>query len=102
MAVTTPAPQSSGMTPNTAATLAYLLGILSGIFFYLTEKNDKYVRFHAIQSIALGVVMFIPSMFIPFFGALAYIALTVYLMVKAYHGEKYKLPVLGDFAEKKV
>lgn len=105
-----PAPSASGLglKPNTAALLCYLFGVLSGLFFFLTEKNDKYVRFHALQSILLSVVIFSVDMVLTVVGLgllgslvnLVWLGATVLMMVKAYQGQKYKLPVIGDFAEK--
>src|SRR3989338_3737567 len=48
----------SGLDPNVAALLAYLLGIIGGIVFILIEKDNKFVRFAAMQSIVLSVAMF--------------------------------------------
>ena len=41
---------STGLDPNLAAALAYLLGFLTGILFLVIEKDSKFVRFHALQS----------------------------------------------------
>ena len=105
------------------AAVSYLLGFITGIivYFMYKEKKNKFVLFHAIQStitsVILTVVMVIlviPSMLISvFLGPLAclvsllillvaviFLALTVFLMYKAYTGEKLKLPVIGNMAEK--
>jgi uncharacterized membrane protein len=103
-------PTSLGMKPNVAALLSYLAGILTGIIFYLLEKENKYVRFHAMQSIltfgfffVLNIVLgFIPVVgwsLIPLVGVVQLIVWII-LMVKAYKGEHFKLPVVGDMAEK--
>ena len=103
---------STGMQANVAGLLTYLLGWVTGIIFYLIEKENKFVRFHALQSIitfgaltVLGIVFpFIPVLgriLAPIVG-LANIVLWIILMIKAYQGEKFKLPVVGDIAEKKV
>ena len=42
---------STGLQPNAAALFSYLLGIISGIVFLVIEKDNKFVRFHALQSI---------------------------------------------------
>ena len=101
----------TGLDPKLSAFLSYLLGIVGGIVFYAISK-DSYVRFHAMQSILLWVafiilwfVVFILSMMIFFLGFLAWIvwlgavALWIVVMIKAYSGEKYKLPIIGDMAE---
>ena len=103
-------PASLGMQPNVAALLSYLAGILTGIIFYLLEKENKFVRFHAMQSImtfgfffVLNIVLgFIPVVgwsLIPLVGIVQLIVWII-LMVKAYNGEHFKLPVVGDMAEK--
>lgn len=99
---------TSGIDPKLAALLCYLISIVGGIIFYVISK-DKFVRFHALQSIFLGIVFVVLDAlfwFVPiiwFFGWvvwLGFIALSVIMMIKAYQGEKYKLPILGDIAEK--
>lgn len=100
----------TGIKPNIAALLSYLLGFVTGLIFLLIEKNNKFVRFHALQSIAtfgfIFVVQWVAS-FIPVLGpvvsgllSIVAVILWIVLMVKAYQGEKYKLPWLGDIAEK--
>ena len=103
---------STGIKPNVAGLLCYLVGWITGLIFLLIEKESKFVRFHAIQSIAIYVVLFVIYMvfwFIPIIGwiinifiGLAMFILWIVLMYKAYHGEKFKLPIVGDFAEKQV
>ena len=96
----------SDLDENVRGALCYVLGFVSGIFFMLTEKKNKFVRFHAMQSIVvfLGLTLL---MMIPFLGWIlsVFIAplsllLWLFLMYKAYQGEKFKLPVVGDLAEK--
>jgi len=101
---------SIGMQPNLAALLSYLLGFISGIVFYVLEKENKFVRFHAMQSIITFGFLFVLGMFLglmPVIGwVLGYLlcildfVLWIILMVKAYNGEMFKLPVAGDIAEK--
>jgi uncharacterized membrane protein len=112
---------SSGLQPNLAAALAYLLTVITGIIFFVIEKENKYVRFHAMQAILFGaawivlwIVLGIISTalwFVPVIGwiinALVYLALGLggfilwlFLMYKAYQGERFKLPIVGDIAEK--
>ncbi|OGW82387.1 MAG: hypothetical protein A3C47_02375 [Omnitrophica bacterium RIFCSPHIGHO2_02_FULL_51_18] len=102
---------STGMEPNVAALLSYLVGFITGIIFYVIEKENKFVKFHAMQSIlvfgflfALGVVLaFIPVVGWPLLPVvyLVQLVLWIVLMVKAYQGEYFKLPVIGDMAEPK-
>jgi len=88
---------------NTAAALCYLAGWVTGLIFITIEKKDKFVRFHAMQSIvtfgALTILTFTP--FAPL-AMLASFILWLVLIIKAYQGEKFKVPVLGDFAEKQL
>lgn len=103
---------STGLDPKVSALLAYLLGIVGGIVFYAISK-DSYVKFHAMQSIMLWVVIMIlysviwvltiPFDFFFYFDYILYLGVTVVwilVMIKAYNGERYKLPVIGDMAEK--
>ena len=101
---------STGMQPNVAALLSYLVGFITGIIFYVIEKENKFVRFHAMQSIVtfgflfvlgfiLGVIPIIGWVLMPVLWIVEVI-LWIVLMVKAYQGEKFKLPIAGDIAEK--
>ena len=89
-------PTSLGMKPNVAALLSYLAGILTGIIFYLLEKENKFVRFHAMQSIIVFGAFFVLNIvlgFIPVIGwsliplvGVVQLILWIILMVKAYKG----------------
>jgi uncharacterized membrane protein len=111
-----PAEKGTGLAPNVAGLLCYVLTWISGIVFLIIEPKDKFVRFHALQSIivfgALSVAEVVLSIFalIPFLGILFGIIiwllgvctfiLWIVLMVKAYQGQTFKLPVAGPLAEK--
>ena len=97
------------MTENIAGALCYVLGWLSGLVFLLIEIENKFVRFHATQSMivfsTLAIASFILSM-LPFIGlrlilfiSVIGFVLWIVLMVKAYQGTMYKLPWVGDLAE---
>ena len=100
---------STGLQPNVAGLLCYLLGWVTGLIFLLLEKDNQFVRFHAVQSIVVFgavTVLDIVLSFIPVIGAvLAWIVgviafiLWIVLMVKAYQGQRYKVPVAGNIAE---
>ena len=101
---------STGLEENIAGLLCYVLGWISGLVFFLIEKENKFVRFHALQSIivfgALSLASFILG-WIPIIGGfikwiilVLALILWIVLMVKAYKGEKYKLPWAGNLAEK--
>ena len=95
-----------------AGLLSYALGFISGIFFYVMERENKFVRFHALQStvwfLALCVVQFILGLLtgFPVLGILfrflngavgLFCAVSwVYLMYMAYKGAEFKIPILGD------
>ena len=101
---------STGIQANVAALLSYILGWVTGLVFFLIEKDNKFVRFHAMQSLALFgglTVLTIVLTFVPVIGwallpvvYLVEFVLWIILMIKAYQGEKFKLPIAGDFAEK--
>jgi uncharacterized membrane protein len=97
-----------GLDENIASALTYVLGFVTGIIFFLVEKENKTVRFHAMQSIIvfLGLfVVFVVISFIPFVNMLSIVIMLVelvlwlVLIIKAFQGEKFKLPVVGDMAE---
>lgn len=112
----TTTPQGSGLAPNVAGALAYVLSPISGILFFVIDKESRFVRFHAAQSIGFGVAMFVLWIavtilstvlaFIPFVGwmigsllslalAAASFGLWLYLMYQAYQGQEWEVPVLG-------
>lgn len=101
---------STGLPENIAGLLCYLLGWISGLIFYLIEKQSDFVKYHATQSlivfgtltlasIALGVVPFIGGLLAPLLSLLTF-ALWIILMIKAFQHTRYKLPWAGDLAEK--
>jgi len=99
-----------GLEENVAGLLCYVLGWVSGIVFLILEPKNKFVRYHAIQSIivfgaitiASAILSWIPFIGVFFGWALSVLAIILWivLMVKAYQGKKYKLPVSGNMAEK--
>lgn len=104
------AKSSTGLEENIAGLLSYLAGWITGLIFFLLEKDSKFVKFHAMQSIVtfggLTVVAWIISI-IPVIGwaiggllSILGVVLWIVLMVKAYQGQKFKLPYVGDLAEK--
>ena len=101
---------STGLQENIESLLCYLGFWVSGIIFIMIEPSNRTVRFHAFQSTivfaALNVAYYV-FWFVPLFGwiinsllgALAFI-LWVVLMVRAYQGQKWKLPLIGGLAER--
>jgi uncharacterized membrane protein len=102
-------PAASGLTDNVAGALAYVTIIPAIIFLALEPFNkNRFIRFHAFQSIFVYVAAVIVGIvlsfvvFIPFLWSLVRLALFVILLIlalKAYQGQKFKLPVIGDMAE---
>ena len=100
---------TTGLDENLAAMLCYLLGFITGIVFLVVEKNSAFVRFHAMQStIAFGGIWIVSIVLwqVPIIGWLINLLLMpvifilwLVLMFKAYSGERFKLPILGDLAE---
>lgn len=100
---------STGFDANVAAALSYLVGFVTGIIFLLAEKENRFVRFHALQSTLLfaGIVAIdILLQLVPLVGALIVIFVVIplsailwlLLMFKAYQGEEFKLPLVGQMA----
>jgi uncharacterized membrane protein len=100
---------STGMDENVAALLTYVFGLVTGILFLVIEKESKFVRFHAFQSILISAAFIILNMvlgFIPIIGWLISLLLSpvgfilwLILLYQAYQGKWFKLPVIGDYAE---
>ncbi|HEV2178131.1 MAG TPA: zinc-ribbon domain-containing protein [Terriglobia bacterium] len=119
-----PAAAGTAMTSNVAALLTYVLGFITGIIFLVIEpyKNDRFVRFHAFQSIFYSALLVAFSIawrileamvFTVTLGALwgllaliywvvrlAFFAGWILLMYKAYNNERFMLPVIGEMAAK--
>ena len=101
-----------GLEENVAGLLCYVLGWITGILFLLLEKKNSFVRFHAVQSLVVFLGLTIISVvlgWIPILGAIVSflifivgMILWVLLMVKAYQGEKYEIPVVWDLIEEHI
>ena len=120
---------STGLDENVAALLSYIFGWVSGLIFFLIEKDSRLVRFHAMQAIlfnvsigviliALWIIVFvflliasqISDVLGTVFGlitTLLWLAISVGILIawvmcliKAYQGQFFKLPIIGNFAEK--
>jgi uncharacterized membrane protein len=100
---------STGFNANVAAALSYLVGFVTGIIFLVIEKENKFVRFHAMQStlVFAGIVAVdILLQIVPILGALVVIFVVIplsailwlLLMFKAYQGQEFKLPLVGQMA----
>lgn len=117
---------SSFNTPNTLAGLSYLFWWVSGLFVYFNERHNRFVRFHAVQSILLTGVLTVASVVlyilwelsgdlsaathqpafahvgqgIAFLGFLAVVGLWLGPMIAAWTGHHVRLPIVGAYAER--
>lgn len=119
----TPPVTETGLAPNAAGALSYVLGPLTGVLFLVLEKENRFVRFHAAQSVAVGVAMIAVSIllsivssilaFIPVLGwiiallaglgfALLTFVLWVALMLRAFQGKEWEVPGIGKYARQYV
>lgn len=124
-----PSPQSGGshgkssvgdLDANVAALIAYIATWLSGLIFFLMEKENRFVRFHAMQAILLGATAVVLSVVLGTMWSVTYyiswilgamfglictlvglgvLVAWIMCMVKAYQGQLFKLPILGGIAE---
>ncbi len=115
-----PTSSHTGLAPNVASMLSYLCIFVTGIVFLILEKDDKNVRFHAWQSTLFGAAAVLVQIALSILGAmlgaistllgglvnlmapvvaLIFFIFWIVCLIKAYNGERYHLPVLGDIAE---
>ncbi|MDK2794934.1 MAG: hypothetical protein PWQ22_62 [Archaeoglobaceae archaeon] len=106
-------PKSSlGLEENVVGLLCYLIGWITGLIFLLLEKESKFVKFHAMQSLvtflSLTVLAWIlsfisifvwPLVILVWLIIIGMVILWIVGMIKAYQGEMFKFPVFGDIAE---
>lgn len=97
----------TGLKKTTSGALAYVLGPITGIFFLVTSK-DPFVRFHAMQSTVVFIVLFvlqwvlgITIILFPLSALIGIVtfALWLVLIYKAWQGEEWEVPVLGKVAK---
>lgn len=117
-----------GLDSNLAALLCYVLspccfiGVVLSLIFFFTEKNNRFVRFHAVQALLIFALAFVVSLVLGIFGVmltamhleglgyavlglrgligLVFLGILIYAGVQAYQNNMTKLPVIGDLAEK--
>jgi len=123
------AKSSTGLDENIAALLSYVATWVSGLIFFLIEKDSRLVRFHAMQSIllsgtviVLGTVLWIGWIVLALIFSqvsdilaslvslvmgllllavwLGFLIAIVMCLIKAYQKQFFKVPVIGNFAEK--
>lgn len=112
---------STGVDPRIASLLCYLAWWVSGIVFLVIEQRNEVVRFHAAQSIVVfgglsvaillmafgsfGMLLISPSAFqavytLSFLVSLAAVALWLFIMVKVFNGESWRVPFAADLADR--
>src|SRR2546423_15056581 len=122
---------SLGLESNVGAMLCYIanflccIGVILAIIFLVTEKENRFVKFHAVQSLFLAAFQIVVGIVIGILGLLLSLALNAFDMswiawililglrfillivflilwimggIKAYGGQWYKLPIIGNFA----
>ncbi len=114
---------SIGLAPNIAGLLCYIAGWITGIIFVVIEKKSTFVKFHAWQSIMtfgiltvvqiivspvfsrIAVATFSPGLLVAsgvlgtIIGILGFI-LWIILLIQAGSGKMWKVPLVGDWAER--
>lgn len=117
---------AAGLTMNLAAALSYALGLITGILFLVLEpyKSDRFVRFHAMQSILfsaacivfaivwsifVGILVSITGFWVltvdvplRLLAGLGIFVFWLYVMFQAYSQREYKIPYIGAIASKQV
>ncbi|MNW34978.1 Chloroplast import component protein (Tic20) [compost metagenome] len=103
-------PSSTGLDPKVAGLLCYVLGFITGIIFLIIEKQSKFVKFHAMQSIIIFGTLTVLNIILSYIPVIGWIAsfiisplsfiLWIVLMLMALQGKTFKLPIAGDIAEK--
>lgn len=120
-AVTRSETSSTGLPPHAAAALSYLAWWLSGLLFFLVERENRFVKFHAAQALvglgaiwALGLMLWVVALAALFVSAMAfkvllYLAYGVWVagliawglcLVRAWQGEEFELPWAGSIARR--
>jgi uncharacterized membrane protein len=100
------------LEPNVEAALSYLIPPLTGIPVFVMEKENKFVKFHAFQSILYGILIFVTVALVDTFWyllglfrqliGLAFFAGWLYMMWEAYNNRETQIPVLGKIAKDQV
>jgi uncharacterized membrane protein len=117
-------PQSTGLAPNVAGALSYVLGPVTGVLFLILERESRFVRFHAAQSVVVGVAWIVFSVVlnvviamlsaIPVLGwlvavlaiflwagiGLGALGFWLFLMFRAYQGDEWEVPYLAAYARR--
>ena len=123
--MTGPSRRTSGLEPNIAAVLSYLVMVppITPAIMLLLEKEDRYVRFHALQGLLLGVLALVGIFGLEMIAqAVGFVSrpleiilniaiflsgagtffLWIYLLIRAYQAKSVKVPIVGDEAARRV
>jgi len=121
MSTSAPGPTKLGVAPNVAGLLCYTpcIALIFSVVAVIVEKENRFVRFHAFQSLlvhaaafalwlvlmilgfvlaAIAAVLGLLSTLLWFVYLVALLGLCIFMMIKAYNGEEYALPFIGDMA----
>jgi len=111
----------SGLPENVAGALCYLLGPITGVVFFVIDRQRSSVRFHAVQAIGIAIASMVLAFalmivstvlgFVPILGwlvsillnlgvAIAGFGLWIWLMYQAYLGNRWAFPVIGPHVER--
>ena len=125
-------PNTLPFKENISGAMCYILGLITGIIFFILGKDNKFVKFHAVQSIIFSIIVIIISQILSAFttaslmtmyntdlmtmyasyGTLSAITsiswvinivilvIWIFVMYKAYLGEKYHIPIIGNLTER--
>jgi uncharacterized membrane protein len=103
---------STSLDANISSVIAYLGSWVTGLIFILIEKRNRFVRFNAMQSILLGATLIVGRIvlgiilgwllggLIPWAFTVGGFVLWIFMMYQSYQGRYYKLPIIGDYAER--
>jgi uncharacterized membrane protein len=124
--MTTAEKSSTGLDVNVASALCYVFGLVSGVIFFAIETQSRVVKFHGLQSMLMSVAVMVVYIAysvlwaimsrVPVLGwlagifgflgwavlMLAFLGLWIYCLVKAFGGERFKLPYIGEIAERQI
>jgi uncharacterized membrane protein len=122
MASSAPGPTKLGVAPNVGGLLCYApccIGLIFSVVAVIMEKENRFLRFHAFQSLLVHGVIFVLTIAVQILiillgmissalaavgsvlwilVAVALVGALVFLMIKAYNGEEFALPTIGDMA----
>jgi uncharacterized membrane protein len=109
---------STGMDPKIAVLLSYLFSWIGGLIFYLMEKENKFVKWNALQALILGIIEIICIIVVSvilgmipyigwfFFSWLGYVLaglcwiLAIICIIMGFQGKSFRIPGISKLADK--